>query len=692
MPEPYALWRSVADGWVSVGRGPRLLCRFQVDDIAMRNLSLVALTDAGVKGKDLAALFSITPEHLSRLRTRVSEEGSAGLIKTIGRPRSLSTDQLEMACKLLDEGNTYIEIAHKLNVSRYAVSRALKRAPRPEPTQLPLGEEAGIALESSSLCGEEGSAVGQTQDEDEGLSGSSNISRIEDAEVSSCYAGAMLLHHFFDRISVGKILSSLPRTAARRYDALHVVLSATFGFALGSSSAEGTKHLHRRDAGALIGLESFPELRTLRPRLAAIAEASDPHLLQVAFAKAMLDADEEPPKLYFCDDHFVTYTGARPVAKGYNTRKRRAEKGRDDTFIVDSTWRAMCFSSSEPKGLSVNLPPVIDQLIEICGDRPVMVGFDRGGSYPKVFSALKERGVGWVTYRRAPLAASTVAPKISWVEVDHKRVLYHLADEIVELKGYGQARQLSLYENDKIVFQVLTSDTTLNGARLLRALRARWRIENTFKYAQAHHGINWLCSYEMDEVPDNTVVANPARLVARSERKQAQDTLKQAKEALGDQCVHPSSDIDDHLALITELKDSVGIAEENFGAATAALTGIPARLSRDEIHPGAIRAKPHLERRGLQMVCRLLAYNAELDLARRINAYLGDDDEYRGITRNLLHLGGTISFGRRGITVHLDRPDQPRLRRALALLIEEINNEPPHLPGDGRPITYVLRS
>lgn len=56
----------------------RLLARSQPDDKAMRNLSLVALTDAGVPGKDLAALFSITPEHLSRLRARVTEEGSAG--------------------------------------------------------------------------------------------------------------------------------------------------------------------------------------------------------------------------------------------------------------------------------------------------------------------------------------------------------------------------------------------------------------------------------------------------------------------------------------------------------------------------------------------------------------------------------------------------------------------------------------
>ena len=69
------------------------------------------------------------------------------------------------------------------------------------------------------------------------------------------------------------------------------------------------------------------------------------------------------------------------------------------------------------------------------------------------------------------------------------------------------------------------------------------------------------------------------------------------------------------------------------------------------------------------MVCRLLAYNAELDLSRRLNAYLGDDDEYRAITRNLLHLGGVIEFRLHAITVYLDCPDPPRLARALGLLV-----------------------
>ena len=707
MPDPYELWRSESEGWVSVGKGPRLLARFQSDDKAMRNLSLVALTDAGVPGKDLAALFSITPEHLSRLRTRVSEEGSAGLLGgVVGRPRSMATDGDEAAYQLFDEGNTMTEIAARLNVSRFAVSRALKRRTSSEPAELPL-EEAGAGVEESPLGEDEAPVEDAPPVEDEALVGDGEEPRGEEApkdedsctgprlgevEVHSRYAGAMLLHDFLSDTGAGGVLSSLPRSLSRRYDAPAVMLSATFGFALGSSSAEGTKHLYRADAGALVGLASFPELRTLRPRLAALAAASDPLALQCAFAKAMLAADDHPPYLYFVDDHFVTYTGAMPVAKGWNTRKRMAERGRDDTFVVDETWRAICFSSFEPKGLSVNLPPVIDQLTEICGDRPIMVGFDRGGAYPKVFSALKEKNVEWVTYRRAPLVTPTSTPHTSWVEVDGTRLSLALADEMVELANYGEARQLSLYEDGKLALQILTSDTKTSGARLVRTLRARWRIENTFKYAEEHQGIHWLCSYATEEIEDDTVVDNPARVKARAERKKAEAALIAARAALGATAAHPRRPLDDRRSVTKALRDAVTIAEDDLKEATTALKGIPAKLRRDETRPGATRAKLRIERRALQMVTRMLAYNAELDLARKLNAYLGDDNEYRGITRNLLHLGGTIDFSAHAITVHLDRPDPPRLARALGLLIEEINLRSPRLCGDGRTITYVLKS
>jgi hypothetical protein len=91
------------------------------------------------------------------------------------------------------------------------------------------------------------------------------------------------------------------------------------------------------------------------------------------------------------------------------------------------------------------------------------------------------------------------------------------------------------------------------------------------------------------------------------------------------------------------------------------------------------------------MVCRLLAYNAELDLARALNTYLGDNDEYRAITRNLLHLGGMVAFERTQITVTLDRPGAPRIASALSRLLDQLNSGPPvHLVGDRRPIVYRL--
>ncbi|MHB1711742.1 MAG: putative transposase [Acidimicrobiales bacterium] len=697
MPEPFSLCRRVIDGDTVVSFGPRVVFAFPSSDLGLRNLAVVALCNAGVKGIEVAEVFGLSPEYVSRLRARAKDAGSTGLARPRGAHRKLSRAELARVAKLARDGLTQAEIATRMSVSQPTISRALGQVRcASAPGQLPLANSTADSADERRSVNEDGVAHGvrpgggTAEATEPAVLGTTPVARLGEAEVHSRYAGAMLLHAFLSATGTEDVLSGLPRITARRYDASGMLLAATFGFALGSASIEGTKHLARPDAGALVGLGAFPELRTLRPRLAAIAEASDPLALQGAFARAMLGADDHPPECYFVDDHFVTYTGASPVAKGWNTRKARAERGRDDTFVVDDSWRAICFASGEPKGLSVNLPPVIDQLIEICGDRPIMVGFDRGGAYPKVFLALKERNVHWVTYRRAPLVAPQADRKISWVNVDHRRISYRLADEIVVLAGYGTARQLSVYEGATVAFQILTSDATTSGARLVRALRARWRIENTFKYAEAHHGIHWLCSYEMEEVADDTLVDNPARTEARAKRKAASHALVVAREVLGATVAHPSYPIEDHLTKMRDETDPVVMAEDDLEEATTALAGIPAKLRRAEVHPGATRALPCLERRAFQMVCRLLAYNAELDLARKLNTYLGDDNEYRGITRNLLHLGGVIDFSPQAITVHLERPDPPRLARALGLLVDEINLTAPRLCGDGRTITYVL--
>jgi transposase len=692
MPGRWQLERAQVGAETVVSFGGRVLFRIAAGDRGMRNLAMVALTQAGIASTVVADLFGVSREHLSRLRGRVAEDGSAALLPRRGRPPKLSEAQVARCHAMADEGANGVEIAIALDVSAATISRLLARRPRPEPERLGLGDHDGTDAAPSPGAPPAPTPESPVVDADDDATASApgQLERIGEGEVACRYAGAMLLHPFLDTLGADDVVGAMASGPSRRYDTTGLFLSATFGFALGISSLEGAKHLCRADAGALVGIHRFPDLATLRPRLGTLADGVDPLAVQVAFAKALLGADERPPEVFFCDDHFVAYTGAAPVAKGYNIRRHLAEPGRDDTFVTDVNWRAICFASGEPRGLTKSLPEVLAQLIEICGGRKILLGFDRGGSYPVLFAKLAAEGVGFLTYRRAPLVAPGVAPRRSWVKVNGRRIGYRVADEMVTLDGVGAVRQLSVYDAGKVVFQVLTSDTAATAAYLCHMLRCRWRIENTFKYLEDHHGIHWLSDYTMELRPDPSMIANPERAAARAGLKTAGAALESAERALGKQTASPSRPIEDHLAAVRSLRDDVAMAADDLAEAKAALSGVPAELPATDLDPDAKRATPRLARRALQMVCRLLAYNAELDLARRLNAYLADPDEYRTITRHLLHLGGRIAFGPRTVTVTLDRPDVLRVAGALGLLIEEFNANPARIPGDRRPLNYRL--
>jgi len=701
MPEPGVLRRVVGDGVCVVTWGRSVVYRYAVSDIGMRNLAIVALTDAGRRVDEVAAVFGLSATYVSMLRGRAARAGSAGLVRRRGRPPKLDAQARAQAGRWAGQGRSQQWIADQFGVARSVIGRVLDDLP-PAPAQPQLSAQEAVPapveqepppaadvpeadVPEADVPGADvpGAGLGPAT----GAEGSVRIA----AGVHRCrYAGATLLHAYLDRVGAGGVFATLTGGPARRYDDIAVLTTATLGFALGIDTVEGSKHLRRADAGAAVGLREIPELRTLRSRLGALADGSDPLALQRAFAKGMLAADPPGSPVYYVDDHFVAYAGARPVAKGYNTRRRLAEPGRADTLVADARGRAVVFACGEPSGLTRTMAGVLGQLRQVTGPgAPVMLGFDRGGAYPAVFTACREAGMDWVTYRRGPLVPATAPVRRSWTVRDGRRFYVHLADELVDLKGYGPVRQLTLFEAGTPVLQVLTSDTTASGAALLCWLRARWRIENLFKYATEHNGINTLADYVMDIATNTAMVPNPARLAARKQVAQAQDRLATAERALPQMLAGPDTPKQKNAAM-NGVHRAIDRAAHDLARAKAALAPIPAKLPANQLDPDAQRARPRIERRGLQMVLRLLAFNAEAWLAEHLGAYLADPDEYRAITRNLLHLGGAVAYTHTTITVTLDRPDSPRIARALEQLTHELNTKPAHLPGDRRPLTYQI--
>jgi transposase len=720
MPEPAPLRLATYDGQVLVTWGRCLVYRYETDDAGMRNMAIVALTDAGRRVDEVARLFGLTATYVSILRGRARQDGSAGLVRRRGRPRKLSERQVGQARVWAAAGQTRQAIADRLGVARSVISELLTRLgpapvqeflpeltepataepapaePEPAPAEPATTEPATTAAEPTAAepTAAEPGDMEKTKAEagpaTELAAGFTGSARIKTGSRRCRYAGAMLLYPYLDIVGAQAIFATLTGGPARRYGDLSVLTTATLGFALGVGTLEGTKHLRRGEAGPAAGLAVAPELGTLRARLSALADNTDPLALQRAFAAGMLAADPAPEAVYFVDDHFVAYAGARPVAKGWNTKRRHAQPGRDDTLLVDARGRAVVFGSSEPTGLSSTLPGVLAQLREVLGpDAPILLGFDRGGAYPCAFTTCRDAGAHWVTYRRAPLAATTATPTQTTTTRAGVQTQVMLADESVQIDGYGTARQLTLYEHDAPVLQVLTSETTATPAGLLYWLRARWRIENMFKYASAHNGIDTLADYRMDIGPDTSKVTNPARVAARKTVAAAQAELVAAERALPQLLAGPGTPAQMNAAL-PGVHQRIEAATAALAQAKTALRPIPAKVPATDLDPDAKRARPHLARRGLQMVLRLLAFNAEAWLAEHLNAYLADPNEYRAILRNLLHLGGMVDYTTKAITITLDRPDSPRVARALQLLTEELNATPASMPGDHRPLTYHL--
>ena len=138
LPEPSLLRLVSSEGQTAVSFGDKVLFCFACDDVGMRNMAVVSLTDAGVQGKQVAAAFGLSAEYVSILRgrARIGRVGGAGAPPW--PPTQAHAGQVAKARGWAAEGVTQTEIARRLSVSRPVIGELLARlGPAPQQPALP---------------------------------------------------------------------------------------------------------------------------------------------------------------------------------------------------------------------------------------------------------------------------------------------------------------------------------------------------------------------------------------------------------------------------------------------------------------------------------------------------------------------------------------------------------------------------
>ena len=323
--------------------------------------------------------------------------------------------------------------------------------------------------------------------------------------------------------------------AGQRFDDLAVLTGTCVAFALGFASLEQAKHPDRAQVGPVAGIEVLPELRTLRPRLAEIADHCDPLGLQRSLAAAMLQAEPNLSGVYFVDEHFMPYSGAKAGRVGleHQAPSRRARPGRHHHLRPQRAGGVLHqrravqpgqVDAGRSQAATADPRPRRADPARLRPGRGLPGGIQRPAA---------RRGAHWVAYRRAPLAVPTRLPIVTTITHPHRKpTTIAYTDETVTINKYGQARQITLFEHGKPVLQILTSDTTTCPAALVLFMRARWRIENLFKYLD-FYGIDYLADYHFTIEANTRKVDNPERKKLKAELKKLTAERDAHRERIG---------------------------------------------------------------------------------------------------------------------------------------------------------------
>lgn len=694
LPPPLEVTRAGAVEVVHIGATP--IAQYDVSDVTARRHVMVQLAEAGrVPGQEVARQFGVTPVYVSQLRSRYRGAGSAALLATRRGPKGPSKVTARLATKvraLRAQGLSYDAIAQQAGpteISSQTVRRILLRG---QTTQLDLPAADQLATTSA------------TDDERAGAALPPGVSW---PEGETRYAGAMLLHVALSHLGLWAVFQTIGAAVGRTsLSVAQVVGIVAMGFALRLRSIEGFKIALRRDFGQVLGLPVVPTVQTLRTRLRALAASVDPAMVMRKLVEAWVHLEPVWEGAYYLDGHFCPYSGTRPLPKAWNAKRRLVEPGQIDHYVHDATSRALFFINRPfNQQLVTAVPQILAEIRAVAPrDASILLIFDRGGYSGPLFKDLTDQGIGFITYlkgrparRRFPAEAFV---RRWWAVTDPagirrpQRMVYRLLEKGTRIRGAGLVRTLVVADEDAQV-PILTNRADLPAAKVVHLLRMRWRQENSFKYLSAHYGVEQLIQHDATTHPDERQLANPRRAQLRAQITTVQGDVVRTEAALARAltAATPADSAPGLTPTARTLQREIGTLQARLTRLERRWKQTPATVPAPTLTGSRARATINSERRNLVNAIKIATYNAERWLGRRFFRHYQDPRDWLTIFRSVLQLPGHVTMeGPDRLRVVLRPPDQPRVRRALATMLEEINCMDGRLFGQGPKLTFALRA
>jgi transposase len=463
---------------------------------------------------------------------------------------------------------------------------------------------------------------------------------------------------------------------------------------------EHIKEHNVQELGHVVGLDRFPEVKTVHRKLDHLAARKLARKLMQAMAQRRIEEDAERVAFLYVDGHVRVYHGHHPLAKTKKSQHQVAKPAATDTWVHDANGEPLLVVTSEMnEGLTQVLEPILADVKALIDDRRVLVIFDRGGFSPKLFARLDKQGFDVMTYRKGKTKPWPVSQfhEEEYI-VEGRCYRYQLAErqrvKVGRLRPKRKRRpkcpdsgpqflwmrEVRVLRADGRQTAILTSSQALNKEEVPYRQFQRWRQENYFKYMDAEYELDALVEYDVKDVSKEADRPNPSRrpleralVKARAQVQQLQAELgapMSAGQGSGQRTVRGFK------IAHAELRARLAVAEAEVERLRAELDPLPRRI------PATGLKTLKTEKKLIADTIKMTAYQVETRLLAMLRGvYCRTEDEGRTLLQAAFQSTARIEVREGELYVELAPQSSPHRTKAIAELCTKLNALGAKFPG-----------
>jgi len=551
--------------------------------------------------------------------------------------------------------------------------------------QIELNFEADVSLKQKKEQLEQLAALQSSNKTEQNL-----IERLQKGERTP-FAGSLMHYLFLQEIDCKKLFNCLPVNKGDTYQNIDILFSLFFSIANEIKSIEALKLINPKDFGCALGMDRSPDKDIIRKKLHKLSESNPSEQLIDRFARILLENCRIDDEVFFIDGHFLPYYGLNVIAKGYYTVRRLAMKGNELYFISDLNGRPL-FSITESN--EIDFRPIIsqaaDKLIGFGIKRPILT-FDRGGYGIHFFSELDKKAdfVTWAKYlKNSQLDRIEEDSFTACLFLNKKRYLVYeewreVAESIQTAKKENREQPANIKLRLVVIHNIktgkrigiYTNNKDKSASDIAFYMLNRWGdSENLYKIFMAKFNLNYHPGYDIDELENQPLVANPDISLIKQAIKILQEEIEKLAEDQLDIQNRLDKRRDKRLTKkLSKIAKELEEKNNDINNFKEKLKTLPDKVSIVKLLKGKKMSRCDLEKKRLYDLMQYMVFHSFERLQDIFKDYYKDSRDIQTVLRMIATKAGYLKLIGDTLIVLLDQIDLLKHRLPAEQLCRQLN-------------------